>query len=41
LEGLENPLDVTASKNLGIPYGQGYALGKPNVLTRSVSGDRP
>jgi EAL domain-containing protein (putative c-di-GMP-specific phosphodiesterase class I) len=41
LEGLENPLDITASKNLGIPYGQGFALGKPNVLTRSVSGDRP
>lgn len=33
LEGLENSLDLSISKKLGIPLGQGYKLGRPNLLS--------
>lgn len=32
LEGIETERDLTCAKNLGIEFGQGYKLGKPDLL---------
>ncbi|MFD1780113.1 EAL domain-containing protein [Fredinandcohnia salidurans] len=32
LEGLENEMDVTIARNIGVTYGQGYILGRPKNL---------
>ncbi|WEG12480.1 EAL domain-containing protein [Pullulanibacillus sp. KACC 23026] len=36
LEGIETPVDLAFAKSFGIKYGQGYALGKPDVLEKTV-----
>jgi EAL domain-containing protein (putative c-di-GMP-specific phosphodiesterase class I) len=32
LEGIENPEDLAAARSLGVPIGQGFLLGRPDVL---------
>ena len=36
LEGLETPIDLACAKIIGVPYGQGYILGKPRFLEKTV-----
>ena len=34
LEGIENEFELTVAKSLGLLYGQGYKLGRPDLLKR-------